>query len=218
MRPGIRPINVVKNTTIVVKFTTAMTKPLEKLFGSRTRAGLLGWLFSHSGESFSVRQLAAILDDDPSNLSRELAKLEDLGILISSRERNLKRFRVNEGCSFGPELKGLIQKTTGVIGRLKATLQTVKGIDFAFVYGSFAKGTENAESDLDLLIVGEVDLGMLDRLLPRLEKTFGRTINYVLYGKREYKAKKAGKDAFIQEVLSGDKIWIMGRGDGSEAA
>jgi DNA-binding transcriptional ArsR family regulator len=134
-----------------------MTKLLEKLFGSRTRARLLGWLFSHSGESFSVRQLASILGDDPSNLSREMAKLEDLGILISSRERNLKRFRVNDDCAFGPELKGLIQKTTGIIGRLQATLQTVKGIDIAFVYGSFAKGTENADSDVDLLVVGETD-------------------------------------------------------------
>ena len=195
-----------------------MTKSLEKLFGSRTRARLLGWFFSHSGESYSVRQLASILGDDPSNLSREMARLEDLGILISFRERNLKRFHVNEHCSFGPELKGLIQKTTGLIGRLKAGLQNVKRIDFAFVYGSFAKGTENAGSDVDLLIVGDVDLDSLDRLFDGLEKAFGRTINYILYDKREYKAKKAGKDAFLQEVLRGDKIWVIGRGDGPEAA
>jgi predicted nucleotidyltransferase len=195
-----------------------MTKPLERLFGSRTRARLLSWLFSHPSESFSVRQLASILGDDPSNLSREMAKLQDLGILMSTRERNLKRFRVNEGCSFGQELKGLIQKTTGVIGQLKAVLKTVKGVDFAFVYGSFAKGMENAESDVDLLIVGDVDLDQLDRLLPRLEKTLGRTINYVLYDRGEFRSKKAGKDAFIQDVLRGDKIWVIGSGDGPAAA
>ncbi|MGA2531650.1 MAG: nucleotidyltransferase domain-containing protein [Candidatus Aminicenantales bacterium] len=195
-----------------------MTKPLEKLFGSRTRARLLGWFFTHSGESFSVRQLASILRDDPSNLSREMAKLEDLGILISYRDRNLKSFRVNEGCSFGPELKALIQKTTGIIGRLRTALQTVMGIDFAFVYGSFAKGTENAESDVDLLIVGEADLDPLDRLFSGLERDLGRTINYVLYSKREYEAKKAKKDAFLQEVLREDRIRVIGDGDGPEAA
>ena len=71
---------------------------------------------------------------------------------------------------------------------------------------------------MDLLIVGEVDLDLLDRLLSRLEKAFGRTINYVLYDEREFAAKKAGKDAFIREVLRGDKIRVIGRGDGPEAA
>jgi predicted nucleotidyltransferase len=195
-----------------------MSKPLEKLFGSRTRARLLSWLFAHSGESYSVRQLASVLREDPSNLSRELAKLEDFGILISHRQRNLKFFRANEGCSFGPELKGLIQKTTGLIGRLRTALQTIEGIELAFIYGSFAKGTENAESDVDLLIVGDTELDPLDRLFAGLERAFGRTINYVLYSKSEYEAKKIREDAFLIDILSRDKIWIIGRGDGPEPA
>lgn len=195
-----------------------MTRSLEKLFGSRTRARLLGWFFSHTGESFSVRQLATILQDDPSNLSREMAKLEGLGILISSRERNLKRFRVNEDCAYGPELKGLISKTTGIVGQLGAALKAVQAIDVAFIYGSFAKGTENAESDVDVLIVGDADLDKLDRLCADLEQAFGRTVNYTLYSKREYEAKKARKDAFLQEVLRGSRIWLIGKGDGPEAA
>ena len=195
-----------------------MSKPLERLFGSRTRARLLGWFFSHPGEAFSVRQVASILGDDPSNLSREMARLEDMGILVSFRERNIKRFRVNEGCSFGPELRGLVQKTTGVIAQLKSVLHTVNGIDFAFVYGSFAKGTENAESDVDLLIVGDIDLDSLDRLFAGLEKTFGRTVNYVLFSKHEYEAKKAKNDLFIRELSRGERVWIIGPCDGPEAA
>jgi predicted nucleotidyltransferase len=194
-----------------------MSKLLDKLFGSRTRARLLGWFFAHSGESYSVRQLASILGDDPSNLSKELAKLEELGILISSRERNLKRFQVNQECAFGPELKGLVQKTTGIMGRLTSALQAAKGIGFAFVYGSFAKGTENAESDIDLLIVGDIDLDKLDRIFIGLEKAFGRTVNYVLYNKREYETKMAEGNAFLQEVRGRDKIWIIGKNDGPEA-
>ncbi|TRZ87542.1 hypothetical protein D4R89_09465 [bacterium] len=194
-----------------------MSKLLDKLFGSRTRARLLGWFFAHSGESYSVRQLASILGDDPSNLSKELAKLEELGILISSRERNLKRFQVNQECAFGPELKGLVQKTTGIMGRLTSALQAAKGIGFAFVYGSFAKGTENAESDIDLLIVGDIDLDKLDRIFIGLEKAFGRTVNYVLYNKREYETKMAEGNAFLQEVRGRDKTWIIGKNDGPEA-
>ena len=178
----------------------------------------MGWFFAHSGESYSVRQLASILGDDPSNVSKELSKLEDLGILISSRERNLKRFQVNQECAFGPELKGLMQKTSGIIGRLTSALQGAKGIDFAFVYGSFAKGTENAESDIDLLIVGDIDLDKLDRIFVGLEKSFGRTVNYVLFNKREYEAKKDDGNAFLHDVRSKDKIWIIGKNDGPEAS
>lgn len=193
-----------------------MSKPLEKLFGSRTRARLLGWFFAHTGESFSVRQLASILGDDPSNLGKEMAKLEDLGILVSSKEGNLKRFQVNSECAFGPELKGLVLKTSGIIGRIKESLKAVKGIDFAFVYGSFAKGTENADSDLDLLIVGDVNLDRLDRALISLEKAFGRTINYILYDRREYEAKIASGDAFLQDLRETEKIVIVGKNDGSQ--
>ena len=193
-----------------------MSKPLEKLFGSRTRARLLGWFFAHTGESFSVRQLASILGDDPSNLGKEMAKLEDLGILVSSKEGNLKRFQVNSECAFGPELKGLVLKTSGIIGRIKESLKAVEGIDLAFIYGSFAKGAENADSDLDLLIVGDVNLDRLDRALISLEKDFGRTINYTLYDRREYEAKIASGDAFLQDLRETEKIVIVEENDGSQ--
>ena len=207
-------LNVVKNTTIVVKFTTAMSKPLEKLFGSRTRAKLLGWFFTHPGESFSVRQLASILGDDPSNLSKEMSRLESSGILVSTRERNLKRFTVSQACAFGPELKGLIQKTTGIIGRLRSALQSVKRIDFAFVYGSFARGDESAESDVDILIVGEASLEDLDKAFANLEKDFGRTINYILYSRSEYRARTGDRDAFLKEIGRSKKIWVIGKDGG----
>jgi hypothetical protein len=60
--------NVVKCTTIVVKYTTNMNVTIEKLFGSRIRAKILGWLFTHTDESFFVRQLSSIILEDPTNL------------------------------------------------------------------------------------------------------------------------------------------------------
>jgi hypothetical protein len=57
-----------------------MSKITGKIFGSRIRAKILGWLFTHPDESFFVRQMALILEEDPTNVSREMAKLEALGI------------------------------------------------------------------------------------------------------------------------------------------
>jgi predicted nucleotidyltransferase/predicted transcriptional regulator with HTH domain len=194
-----------------------MTRIIEKIFGSRIRAKILGWLFTHPDESFFVRQIALILKEDPTNVSREMAKLEELGILRSKRNGNLKHFQANQECPFFEELKGLVLKTTGVAGGIRVTLDKLAGIEYAFVYGSYAKGEEKADSDVDLLIIGDVDMDRLDSNLGKLEKTLGREINYVLYSLEEFKSKKKAKDGFLMDVLSGKKMMLVGAENGLEA-
>jgi len=194
-----------------------MGKTIEKIFGSRIRAKILGWLFTHPDESFFVRQIALILKEDPTNVSREMAKLEDLGILKSKRNGNLKHFQTNPDCSFFKELKGLVLKTTGVAGQIRASLDKLAGIEYAFIYGSYAKGEERADSDVDLLIIGDVDMDRLDSNLGKLEKTLGREINYVLYSMEEFKSKKKAKNGFLMNVLRGNKIMMVGTENGLEA-
>ncbi len=194
-----------------------MSKTTEKIFGSRIRAKILGWLFTHPDESFFVRQIALILKEDPTNVSREMAKLEELGILRSKRNGNLKHFQTNQECPFFEELKGLVLKTSGVAGRIRASLDKLAGIEYAFIYGSYAKGEEKADSDVDLLIIGDVDMDRLDSNLGKLEKMLGREINYVLYSMEEFKSKKKAKDGFLMDVLSGKKIMLVGAENGLEA-
>jgi predicted nucleotidyltransferase len=194
-----------------------MSKTIEKIFGSRIRAKILGWLFTHPEESFFVRQMATILKEDPTNVSREMANLEELGILRSKRNGNLKHFQANRECPFFEELKGLILKTSGVAGRIRSALERLAGIDFAFIYGSYARGEEKQYSDVDLLIIGDVDLNRLDASLEKLEKILGREINYVLYSREEFKAKKKVKDGFLTDVLNGKKIVLFGAENGREA-
>jgi DNA-binding transcriptional ArsR family regulator len=112
---------------------------MERLFGSRLRSKVLGWFFTHVDERFFVRQLESLLNEDPTNLSRELSRLESLKILVSEREGRQKYFRVNKGSPFFEEMKGLILKTAGVAGVIKTALERIGGIKYAFVYGSFAK-------------------------------------------------------------------------------
>jgi predicted nucleotidyltransferase len=194
-----------------------MGKTIEKIFGSRIRAKILGWLFTHPDESFFVRQIALILKEDPTNVSREMAKLEELGILRSKRNGNLKHFQTNQECPFFEELKGLVLKTSGVAGRIRASLERLAAIEYAFIYGSYAKGEEKADSDVDLLIIGDVDIDRLDSNLEKLQKMLGREINYVLYSLEEFKSKRKAKDGFLVDVLSGKKIMVVGAENGLEA-
>jgi len=195
-----------------------MKNVLDKIFGSRVRAKILGWFFTHIDEKFFVRQLAPIIGEDPTNISREMARLESLSILISNRQGNQKQFQVNKECSFLEELRGLVLKTTGIAGQLKTELAGIKGVKFAFIYGSYAKGQETADSDVDLFIVGSVNLDLLDAMLGEIERTLGRTINYVLYDSREFKEKVSSGDGFVTDVLASDKVILMGEVSGFKAA
>jgi predicted nucleotidyltransferase len=188
----------------------AIKNATERIFGSRIRAKLLGWFFTHEEERFFVRRIASILGEDPTNLSREMAKLEELGILESKREGKLKQFSVNHHCSFFKEMKGLVLKTVGVAGRIKEALERLPGIELAFIYGSYARGKETAISDVDLMIVGGVDMDRLDTVLRELENDLGREINYLLYSKSEFKAKRKKKDGFVMDVLSDEKMILIG--------
>jgi len=143
-----------------------------------------------------------------------MAKLEELGVLRSKRNGNLKHFQTNQECPFFGELKGLFSKTSGVEGRIRAALDKLAGIEYAFIYGSFAKGGEKADSDVDLLIIGDVDMDRLDSNLGKLEKMLGREINYVLYNREEFKSKRKAKDGFLKDVLGGRKIIVIGTENG----
>jgi predicted nucleotidyltransferase len=185
-------------------------KTIERIFGSRVRAKVLGWFFMHTDESFFVRQLGTILQEDPTNLSRELSRLEQIGILSSARQANLKLFSVNKRNPLFGELRGLILKTIGVHGRLRSALEDISGIRYAFIYGSFARAEETLDSDVDLMIIGDVDLEQIDARIGEVEKELGRTINYIAYDLKEFADKKRRADGFLVDVLRDKKIMLRG--------
>lgn len=186
---------------------------LERLFGSRLRAKLLGWFFTHSDERYFIRQLELLLKENATNISRELIRLETMGILVSKRVGNQKHYQANKKCPFFQELKGLILKTLGVVGTIREGLKEFSGVKYAFIYGSFAKKIETAESDVDLMLIGKIDLNHLDDSLPKIEKKLGRTINYTYYTLREFNKKRKVGDGFIKNVLKDEKIMLVGSKD-----
>jgi predicted nucleotidyltransferase len=181
-----------------------------RLFGSKLRAKILGWFFTHVDERFFIRQLKSLLDEDPTNLSRELSRLESMKILISETEGRQKYFCVNKTSPFYEEMKGLILKTTGVAGTIKYALRKVEGIKYAFVYGSFAKNQENPESDVDLMVIGKANLDEIEDAIAETEERLKRTINITFFTLREFRGKVKSKDSFIKTVLNNPILMLIG--------
>ena len=184
---------------------------LETLLGSKLRAKVLGWLFTHPDERYFVRQLTALVKEDSTNVSRELARLEKTGILVSNKEGKQKYYQANRQSSIFYELHGLILKTVGVADIIKKALEPrIADIKLAFIFGSVAKRAENRFSDIDLLIVGNITFGEVVDLISNAEETLNRELNPVVYTLSEFNKRLSENHYFISDILSGDKIFIVG--------
>jgi predicted nucleotidyltransferase len=189
---------------------------LSQLFGSQLRAKLLGWLLSHPGESFFIRQLHHLIRQDPTNISRELRRLERMGIVTSENRANAKYYTVNQGCPIYPELKGLFLKTAGVSTEIREVLKHTHNIDAAFIYGSVASGTERPESDVDLMVIGTIGLREVIGLLGDLPLRIGREVNPHVLTPHEFHKRAREGDHFIRRILGAPRLFIIGGEDGLE--
>jgi len=183
---------------------------VSKIFKSKTRTELFRLYFTNPEGEYYLRELERILNLPVSMIRSELVRLEEEGIFISRRRGNLVFFMLNKSYPLFDELKSIVFKTIGIQGQLKKALEKIKGVDFAFIYGSFAKSEERATSDIDICIVGKVSEDDLLRAIRDLEKLLKREINYTLYTKEEFKKKKRQKDSFILDLLENKKIFIIG--------
>jgi len=187
---------------------------LQKLFSSKLRVDLLSLFFGHPDEEFYVRQIEKILDVDVGNLSRELRNLEGVGLLTSRKEGNLKYYLLDRKFPVYDELRSIILKTRGAAGVLQGVLSEMEGVDFAFIYGSFATGQESAKSDIDLMVIGKVALERMIKHLKKPEEILGREINPSLYERREIEKRLRDKEPFISRVMREPKIMLIGDEDG----
>jgi predicted nucleotidyltransferase len=197
-------------TAPAVNFT-AESLLLERLLGSRLRAKLLGWLLSHPTERYFVRQLAGLLGEDSTNLSRELARLETLGVVTGAREGQQKYFQANQSSPIYPELRGLVLKTAGASEVLRGALQSLAHrISVAFLFGSVAQGRETAASDVDLFIVGDLGLREIVEAVSPVQNQLGREVNPTVYPPAEFRDKVTRGHHFLKAVLQGPKIFLIG--------
>ncbi len=182
---------------------------LEELITSRTRVKILTLFFSNPENRFYIRELSRKIDENINSVRRELRKLEEIGLLDSEREGNLKYYLINKKIPIYEELKNIFLKTEGVGALIRENLGDLGNIKKAFIYGSFARGEEKLKSDIDLMIIGEADQEKLSLLVRKLEARISREINYVVFTEKEFKERKERNDSFIMNILKEKRIEII---------
>ena len=175
------------------------------------RQEVLAATLMHPDRWWYLSDLAAHLRRSPSSLQRELSQLVAAGILETRQEANRTYYRPNADCPLLPELTGLIAKTVGIADVLRVALaKFAEHIEWAFLYGSIARGEEISESDVDLLVIGAVKLSDLAGPLKAAERQLGRPINPTIFPRREFAAKLRAGHHFVRSLVAGDKHFLFG--------
>jgi len=184
----------------------------EILFG-KTRQAVLSLLYGHADESFYLRQILRVAGGGMGALQRQVNSLVDAGIILRIRKGKQIYYQANSHCPVFNELKSIVTKT-GIGDILKTALAPLaQRIQFAFIYGSIAHGTEKESSDIDVLVVGNVTFSEIVAALSPTQQTIGREVNPTVYPLDEFRVKLTKKNHFIKSVIADDKVYLIGDDD-----
>jgi len=167
----------------------------------------------NADRSWYIRELARELEIPYSMLYKEVKNLVSLGVINEEKRGKVTLVSVNKSLPFFAELKSLMVKTVGLSDLLRTGLSELKQIRYALVYGSFASGEESASSDVDLLIVGDVDEERLLKVVGGIEKEVGREINYILWSEKEFMERVKSKHHLLRDIASKPVIMLVGKED-----
>jgi predicted nucleotidyltransferase len=179
---------------------------------SKVQLSVLGLLIGQPDRSFRISEIIRLAGSGSGAVQRELEALTAAGIFTVSSTGSQKLYRANRQSPIFEELYGLVLKTVGLLEPLKKALKPYQSkIEIAFVYGSIAKGTDIAKSDIDLMIIGEqIAYGDIFMALQNAEKTLQRPINPNLMTPDEWRQRRSNKSAFVTKILEQPKMFVLG--------
>ncbi len=183
------------------------------LFG-KTRQAVLTLLFEQPGRAYYLRELSRQTGISPGALQHELNRLLQADLVERARDGNRVTYRANTAHPVFADLQAIVHKTCGLPAQIKAALAPhAARIVFAAIYGSLAKGTDHARSDVDLLIVGDIGLEQAIAAIAPVEERVGREISVRVYSAEEFRQRRDQGDSFIRSVMSGPLMPIVGSAD-----
>lgn len=179
---------------------------------SEGQSRVFRWVFGQPWRDFYLSELRRLSGLGSATLQRELNALADAGLVLSERVGNLRRIRANPQSPVFSELVALTRKTLGAEPLLREALQALApDVEAAWIYGSYAKQTDTAVSDIDVMIVGSnLSLARVIEVLLPVEELLGRKVNPTLYTKAEFDKRRAEADSFVNRVLAQSLLPLIG--------
>lgn len=183
---------------------------IDKLFGSKTRVKLLHLFMNHPGQSFYVREITRLIDEQINSVRRELANMLEVGVITSDTADNKLYYQVNQRYEFYTALRAIFagenisaeQSTAsldGVNEQELAIIQSIPSIRLAILSGVLVKGST---ASVDVLLVGNASAQKVRAAMSMIEKLEGRELNYSVLPYDEFYYRLSVRDKFITEILA----------------
>lgn len=180
-----------------------------------TQRRVLSCLFGQPGRSYTMTELIHKTRAGSGAVQREIARLAGSGLLRVEHVGKQKHYSANPASPIHDELVGIVRKTFGLADPLREALAPLANrIRLAFIYGSVAKGSDTAASDIDLLLVSDAltyadVMAALDPLMQQL----GRDINPTIYTRDQWHHRRDAGNSFAARMLQQPKLWLLGSED-----
>lgn len=178
--------------------------PIEKLFGSKTRAKLLKLFFGSPEKSFYVREMTRVIDEQINSVRRELLNLENIGIIKSETFDNKIYYSANSKHPFTRPLSEIFSKkistTTGKEAQVSTWDEYTRPVRH-YLKALVVTNRLPGQDGVDLLIIGNDKTKKLTRWAEVIEKKLGKPINYVIMSADDFGYRKSVRDRFIAEIL-----------------
>ena len=173
---------------------------------------VLGLLFGQPGRIFQSADLIRLAKSGTGTVHRQLQRLVVAGWITATRVGNQKHYQANADCPAFEELRGLIAKTVGLVEPLRRVLGPLSsGIRVAFIYGSIAKGRDTADSDIDLLVIGDgVEYPEVFAALQAAETELGRSIKPNVFTTQDWQARSERQDSFAARISAQPRLFVIG--------
>lgn len=184
---------------------------LGKTLFTETRLRVLGLLYGQADRSFYTNEILRATGMGVGTVKRELDRLKDAGILTLSKTGNQLHYQANPTCPVYNELRSIVKKTVGLVDPVADALAPLSAnIDLAFIFGSVASGSETPGSDIDLLVIGDVQFSTIVKKLHPVQEALGREINPKTFTRSQWERKLKDKDAFVTNILAKPRLTVIG--------
>ncbi len=188
---------------------TGCMNKLALLFHSEIRAEMLRLLFGAQQKEMYRAEIIGHTPFAQASVEEELQKLVNLELITTIKDGNRRYYAANRAHPLYPELHAIVLKTSGLKDVLVEALSGKKVV-FAFVFGSVAADRERAESDVDLMVIGDATHRQTASGLRRAGEALGREINPHFFTSDNFFARLAQRDHFLRDVASKPKLFIAG--------
>lgn len=182
----------------------------EVLGRSSTARRVLSLLVSTPGQELHTRDIARRVEADPHSTQLALEHLLSTGSVYSRRLGNLRLWSADPSSGRVRSIQGLLREESSVTRILEDGVSRMPGVKLALIFGSFASGSDRADSDIDALLVGNVDWDQLSDIGAKITAQVGRELNFVVWRNEGFKRPTEGQRRLLASVLSRPRILLKG--------